>query len=289
MGGVSSFLGLAVMGVAVLLKKKNRYIPFAEAKTGNPQKIILGNNFRCKPQVCDFVNFFFTLFMNPDTGEIVYNEEIFQDYAYATYNSHFTDTETYEDGLMILFLNYEDKQSISYMAFIGDNIENSVNNLFSSRGEFGRYVESSINMDNYKYSLSKDISKVIDHMAEQVVLQDLDSSFIDEHNMEKAPAPKFENKSNITMSSQTVEGSLNRFTEATGIPVYLVVEEGEAVFGRTMPVGNIVLAVITLGVIIFCIVYIVKKIKHKNDMNRDLGGSNRIRVNSTGRGGGYGF
>ncbi|MBR7132817.1 MAG: helicase-exonuclease AddAB subunit AddA [Clostridia bacterium] len=57
------------------LKKKNRYIPFAEAKTGNPQKIILGNNFRCKPQVCDFVNFFFTLFMNPDTGEIVYNEE----------------------------------------------------------------------------------------------------------------------------------------------------------------------------------------------------------------------
>lgn len=57
------------------LNKKNRYIPIASATPDEPQKIILGNNFRCKPEVCDFINFFFELFMNGETGEIVYNEE----------------------------------------------------------------------------------------------------------------------------------------------------------------------------------------------------------------------
>ncbi len=232
-------------------------------------------------------NLIVTITIIANGGQIVYNEEVFQDYAYAAYNSHFTDATTYEDGLLIVILNYEDKQSVSYMAFVGDNVANSINNAFSSRGDFGRYIESSVNMDNYKYSLSKDLSKVMDYMTTRVGQMNLDSSFIDKHDMSKAPAPKFENKSNITMSPQTVEGSLNRFTEATGIPVYMLVDEGENVFGRTMPVTNIIIAVITLIVIVFCIVYIVNKIKHKNDVNRDLGGGNRIRVNSTGRRGGF--
>ena len=229
------------------------------------------------------INLITTISIIADGGEIVYNEEVFQDYAYATYNSHFTDATTYEDGLLIVILNYEDKQSVSYMAFMGDNVQNSINNAFSSRGDFGRYVESNVNKDNYKYSLSKDLSMVMDYMTTRVVNMNLDSSFIDNHDMSKAPASKFENKSNIIMTPQTVESSLARFTEATGIPVYLIVDEGEAVFGRTMPVGNIIIAVLTLGVIIFCIVYIVGKLKHKNDVNHDLGGGNRIRVNSTGR------
>lgn len=57
------------------LYKKNKYIPIENANENEPQKIILGNNFRCKGLVCDFVNFFFELFMTENTGEIVYNEE----------------------------------------------------------------------------------------------------------------------------------------------------------------------------------------------------------------------
>ncbi len=57
------------------LSKKNRYIPIANADSTQPQKIILGNNFRTKPKVCDFINFFFTCFMSENTGDIVYNEE----------------------------------------------------------------------------------------------------------------------------------------------------------------------------------------------------------------------
>ncbi len=57
------------------LDKKNRYIPLENACDNDPQKIILGNNFRCRPEICDFINFFFRLFMSSYTGEIVYNQE----------------------------------------------------------------------------------------------------------------------------------------------------------------------------------------------------------------------
>lgn len=57
------------------LSKKLRYIPIDETDSSHPQKIILGNNFRTKNEVCDFINFFFELFMNEETGDIVYNDE----------------------------------------------------------------------------------------------------------------------------------------------------------------------------------------------------------------------
>ena len=57
------------------LTKKNRYIPIENADETKPQKIILGKNFRCKPESCEFINYFFKLFMNESTGDIVYNSE----------------------------------------------------------------------------------------------------------------------------------------------------------------------------------------------------------------------
>lgn len=57
------------------LEKKNRYIDIENATELQPQKIVLGNNFRCKDQVCDFVNYFFSLFMTSQTGEIVYSAD----------------------------------------------------------------------------------------------------------------------------------------------------------------------------------------------------------------------
>lgn len=57
------------------LSKKNRYIPIEKTTDEMPQKIILGKNFRCKAEVCDFINFFFYLFMSEETGDIIYNDE----------------------------------------------------------------------------------------------------------------------------------------------------------------------------------------------------------------------
>ena len=57
------------------LNKKEGYILADKATESMAQKIILANNFRTKAEVCDFINFFFEIFMTEKTGRINYNEE----------------------------------------------------------------------------------------------------------------------------------------------------------------------------------------------------------------------
>ncbi len=57
------------------LSKKNSFKDVEEASEDEPKKIILGNNFRSKAQVCEFINYFFSLFMTHDTGKINYDRE----------------------------------------------------------------------------------------------------------------------------------------------------------------------------------------------------------------------
>lgn len=57
------------------LTKKNSYLPLELARNDDAKKIILGNNFRSKDQICDFVNYFFKLFMQSQTGSIIYEDE----------------------------------------------------------------------------------------------------------------------------------------------------------------------------------------------------------------------
>lgn len=56
-------------------KRKNTYTPYDKEKIGIPQKIILRKNYRSKDEVCEFVNYFFGLFMNDATGEIIYDDD----------------------------------------------------------------------------------------------------------------------------------------------------------------------------------------------------------------------
>ena len=57
-----------------LLKKQN-YIPIDQADETMAQKIILANNFRTKAEVCEFINYFFEIFMTDKTGSINYDNE----------------------------------------------------------------------------------------------------------------------------------------------------------------------------------------------------------------------
>ncbi len=57
------------------LDKKNRYIEIENSNENDAKKIILGNNFRSCETVCEFVNFFFELYMQKFSGDIVYNDE----------------------------------------------------------------------------------------------------------------------------------------------------------------------------------------------------------------------
>ena len=57
------------------LNKKNSFTDVETAKEDEPKKIILGNNFRSKADVCEFINYFFSLFMTSETGKINYDKE----------------------------------------------------------------------------------------------------------------------------------------------------------------------------------------------------------------------
>ena len=70
-----SIYGFRAANPQNFLNKKNRYVPIDSADSNMPQKIILSNNFRCKPEVCEFINYFFEMFMTKQTGDIVYDGE----------------------------------------------------------------------------------------------------------------------------------------------------------------------------------------------------------------------
>ncbi len=57
------------------LEKKNRYLPYENQEAKVSKKIILGNNFRSRREICDFINFFFSAFMTKENGEINYGDE----------------------------------------------------------------------------------------------------------------------------------------------------------------------------------------------------------------------
>lgn len=57
------------------IKKKDSYIPFENAESEQLKKIILGNNFRSRKGVCDYINFVFAALMNRGLSNLRYDEE----------------------------------------------------------------------------------------------------------------------------------------------------------------------------------------------------------------------
>lgn len=57
------------------LAKKSDCVEYEIDDNTIAKKVILGRNFRCKPESCDFINYFFKLFMTDKTGVIDYNGE----------------------------------------------------------------------------------------------------------------------------------------------------------------------------------------------------------------------
>lgn len=57
------------------LKKKNAYTPVEHAGKNDSKKIILSDNFRSRPGVCDVVNFFFGILLGGQCSDIIYDEE----------------------------------------------------------------------------------------------------------------------------------------------------------------------------------------------------------------------
>ena len=161
-----------------------------------------------------------------------YDEETFQDYANYLYEGIFGSSTAYEDNLLIVFLvDEEDYYSYNYIAWVGDHIATDINYMMGNNAsELGQAMSSCINETSYKYSLDSNLAMVMETMAEKIEALGLESSFRCEEEHRQVESQLF-NISGMEMTQSTVDDALEAFTEATGIPVLIVVEDMSSVFG----------------------------------------------------------
>lgn len=106
------------------LNKKNRYLPYKNASDDDLKKIILGNNFRSRSGICDYINFLFSIIMNGDKSAIKYNGE-----EELVHTASFPDVDNPETEIHFIDLKGGDKKAIEAEAmYIADYIKNYMQN-----------------------------------------------------------------------------------------------------------------------------------------------------------------
>ena len=228
-------------------------------------------------------------------GSIVYDEETFQDYANAHYYREFSDSTAKEANMMFFVLTSENYDGFYMIAWVGDDIRYEVNEMFGDEyTEFGTTALSTINTEMYKYSLDTDIAALAVKMADKVAAKGYFSNLKQGKPLATGVDSHLVNASNVQLTEDTVNEGLEYFHEKTDIPLVVVVDEAEDVFGITPPTGDYILVAVFAGLIVLAVVLIVKAVrarKEKRDGDGNDGSSDpygNFNSNQNGyNGGGY--
>lgn len=197
-------------------------------------------------------------------GQVMYDESKMQAYASEQYEKEFGSSE---NALCVVFLTGDEAQGYYTIAWIGDNIKTEINNMFGNEyTEFGEAVNKYVSSDYHAYSLDKSLASVMDYMTEQIKSLNLASSF--DRTMETGyeKTSHLVNYSELSMTESTVNYSLENFTEQTGIPAVIVVDDMQEVFGKTLATYDIVMVII---LIVIAVVIIVKYVKGSRGNNSE--------------------
>ncbi len=197
-------------------------------------------------------------------GVISYDEATFQEYANTEYYKAFGNSDATEDNLLIVVLTNEETDGYYCIAWIGDNVQDRIINMFGDETTpFGQSIIASI-PDYYAYSLDSNLATVMNTMSGKIQNLGLSSSFKKTYSHDKSPASHLVNYTDLALTEETVNDALVSFTEETGIPAVIVVEEMETVFGKSLPAGDIMILLI-LGVLgVVAIVAIVRVVKNRS-------------------------
>lgn len=195
-------------------------------------------------------------------GNIVYNENKISDYADLQYSEIYGDYPAYEDNLvLVVATESEEYWDYAYILWCGDHISNEMYLTLDSTGIFGRIISESINDRSYKYSLDTDLARAVELLTEEV--KGL-PSYKCKEEPSGAPSKFINNTEDIEMSGDSVETALAAFTAETGIPFSIVVDDAKDIFGKTFSAGDIIGILISVGLIVFAVIWIVRKYKDKN-------------------------
>lgn len=208
-------------------------------------------------------------------GDIRYNEATFQEYANKQYSAEFSSSTAYEDNMMIVFLTNEEADGYYAIAWVGDNINREITDMFGNEyTALGRAMENSINTEYYAYSLSSNLATVMETMTEKVVSLGLDSSFKSQQDHSKMTESHLTNHSDLALNQSTVDTALKDFTEKTDIPAVIVVDTMENVFGKTLPAADIIIVVIMVALVVFAIYLIVRAFRNRKNTDGNTGNVN---------------
>lgn len=193
-----------------------------------------------------------------------YDEEVFQDFASDRYMRLFGNEADCEDQILLVFVTKEDYNAFNYIAWTGYHIDDQINDMLGDNTtELGRLMNNSISSGGYKYSLSRDLARVINDLTEKVADLDLENSLTcsGEH---AAPRAELINESDLSLSASTVEDALKGFTEQTGISFVVLVANSADVFGVAMPRNSVATKILLVVLIVVVVFLIVKLVRKKN-------------------------
>ncbi len=161
---------------------------------------------------------------------VVYDEATMQDYANVKYQKYFGNTSATEDNILLVFLTNEECDGYYTIAWVGDNVDYSINEMFGEYTEYGDALYN--NVDEYfGYSLDTDLASVVKEMTQHIESLGLSSSFNWESDRSNLADPKFVNTTTMDLTPEIVNNALEEFTAKTGIPMVIVVDSAERVFG----------------------------------------------------------
>ncbi len=211
-------------------------------------------------------------------GSVTYREERMQDYADEQYAQVFAGSRAYEDNILLVMLVDEEYYEYQFIAWVGDHVDDNINLLFGNNSsELGRVLNSNIGT-NYKYSLDKNMAIAVGQMEQRIEAMALDSSFNCEETRTEAESRMY-NYTQLSLTASTVDTALASFTDSTGIPIAIVVEYSENVFGRQIAAQSIITMLIAVALIVVAVVMIVKRYK-RSKRNQNNGGDNNNYNNS---------
>lgn len=202
-----------------------------------------------------------------------YSEEALQDYANEQYARYFSGHGDYEDDLLLVVLTDEDNSSYAYIAWVGDHVVYDISDLLGNNDTLlGQTMASCINATNYKYSLDSNLAQVMDTLTEKIQSLDLTTSLT--CGGSGKVITDFANHTSLPMTESTVTDALDRFAQATGISVVIVVEDSEEVFGsnsHTVSASSVsrgfTIVIVTLAILLAIVLIIVRN--RKKSRNQD--------------------
>ena len=199
-------------------------------------------------------------------GTIGYGEAEFQGYVNSEYRTIYGSTgDAYESNILIAFLVNDEADGYDCIAWVGNGVADGVYNLFGDGSSvFGGLVLSNVN-DYYAYSLDRDLANVIGALKTRIGDLELASCLKQGAPVSDGPSQVYNRTENFSFTPSALGSALSEFTKETGIPISVVIEDMEAVFGRTLSGSAIFLIILLIVIAIVLVVAVISALRRKKN------------------------